>query len=223
MRALKKYGRNNFTRQTLIETDNQDLLNEYEELFIELYYSYNKDIGYNILPGRGEYKSYSTATVEEQLAKRSGKNHPLYGIGHSEETKAKISKALKGVYVKEKSALYGSRASEETKALMSLKKSKSNNPLFGKTHTEETKELMRQKALGRKHSEETLLKMSASRGYPVQIYEKCNSEGFQLIGSFVSTRKAANFLGISASTVRLYINSGEIFKYRYKFTGGNPK
>ena len=145
------------------------------------------------------------------------------GRKHSEEAKAKISKALKGVYVKEKSALYGSRASEETKALMSLKKSKSNNPLFGKTHTEETKELMRQKALGRKHSEETLLNMSASRGYPVQIYEKCNSEGFQLIGSFVSTRKAANFLGISANTVRLYINSGEIFKDRYKFTGGNPK
>jgi group I intron endonuclease len=106
---------------------------------------------------------------------------------------------------------------------MSLKKFKSNNPLFGKTHTEETKELMRQKALGRKHSEETLLNMSASRGYPVQIYEKCNSEGFQLIGSFVSIRKAANFLGISANTVRLYINSGEIFKDRYKFTGGNPK
>jgi len=145
------------------------------------------------------------------------------GRKHSEEAKAKISKALKGVYVKEKSALYGSRHSEETKALMSLKKSKSNNPLFGKTHTEETKELMRQKALGRKHSEETLLKISVSRGYPVQIYEKCNSEGFQLIGSFVSTRKAANFLGISASTVRQYINSGEIFKDRYKFTGGNPK
>jgi group I intron endonuclease len=145
------------------------------------------------------------------------------GRKHSEEAKAKISKALKGVYVKEKSALYDSRHSEETKALMSLKKSKSNNPLFGKTHTEETKELMRQKALGRKHSEETLLNMSASRGYPVQIYEKCNSEGFQLIGSFVSTRKAANFLGISANTVRLYINSGEIFKDRYKFTGGNPK
>jgi len=106
---------------------------------------------------------------------------------------------------------------------MSLKKSKDNNPLFGKTHTEETKELMRKKALNRKHSEETLLKMSATRGYSVNIYEKCNSEGLQLIGSFISIRKAANFIGISPSTVRLYINSGEIFRDRYKFTGENSK
>jgi hypothetical protein len=32
-------------------------------------------------------------------------------------------------YVKEKSALYGRTASDETKALMSIKKSKENNPL----------------------------------------------------------------------------------------------
>lgn len=73
----------------------------------------------------------------------------------------------KGVYVKEKSPLYGSTHTEETKALMSLKKSGSNNPLFGKTHNEDTKELMnatQKKALGRKHSLETLLSMSASRG-----------------------------------------------------------
>jgi hypothetical protein len=34
------------------------------------------------------------------------------------------------------------------------------------------------------------LKMSASRGYLVNIHEKCDSEGFQLIGSFVSKRRA---------------------------------
>ena len=194
-RALIKYGYNNFSLEILEYCDIADLTER------EQYYLDTLKPRYNTLKIAG-----------------SSSGHKL-----SEETKAKISKALKGVYVKEKSALYGSRASEETKALMSLKKYKSNNPLFGKIHSEESKELMRQKALGRKHSEETLLKISVSRGYPVQIYEKCNSEGFQLIGSFVSTRKAANFLGISASTVRQYINSGEIFKVRYKFTGGNPK
>jgi group I intron endonuclease len=102
---------------------------------------------------------------------------------------------------------------------MSLKKSGSNNPLFGKTHNEDTKELIRQKALGRKHSLETLLKMSASRGYYVNIHEKCDSDGFKLIGSFVSIRRAAKFLDISGSTVKHYINSGVLFKDRYKFTG----
>lgn len=107
---------------------------------------------------------------------------------------------------------------------MSLKKSKENNhPLFGKTHSETTKELMRQKALGRKHSEETLLKMSANRGYLVNVHEKCDDQGFKLIGSFVSIRRAAKFLEISSNTIRLYINSGKIFKNRYKFTGEVPK
>ena len=77
---------------------------------------------------------------------------------------------------------------------------------------------MRQKALGRKHSEDTLLKMSASRGYLVNIQEKCDSEGFKLIGSFVSARRAGKFLGMSGSTVNRYMNSGAIFKDRYKFS-----
>ena len=43
--------------------------------------------------------------------------------------------------------------------------------------------------------------------------------GFKLIGSFVSMRSAAKFLGISGNTVDIYVNSGKIFKDRYKFSG----
>ena len=99
-----------------------------------------------------------------------------------------------------------------------LKKAKNNNPLFGKTQSKDTIELMRQKALGRIHSEKTKLKMSAVHGNPVNIYEKCYSEGFKLIGSFVSARRAGKFLDISGSTVIRYMNYGEIFKERYKFS-----
>jgi len=69
-----------------------------------------------------------------------------------------------------------------------------------------------------KHSEDTKLKMSAVSGNPVNIYEKCSSEGYKLIGNFVSARRAGKFLGISGSTVIRYMNSGEIFKDRYKFS-----
>ena len=217
-RALIKYGYSSFQLEILEYCDIADLTER------EQYYLDKLNPKYNILKIAG-----------------SSLGHKL-----TEETKAKISQSLKGIYVNEKSALYGRTHSEETKALMARdpsplqlskgeggKKFGANNPLSGKTHTEETKELMRQKALGRKHSEETRgtpqhscggpLKMSASRGYLVNIHEKCDSEGFQLIGSFVSIRRAGKFLGISSNTVRLYINSGEIFKDRYKFTGGNPK
>ena len=52
---------------------------------------------------------------------------------------------------------------------------------------------MRQKALGRKHSEDTKLLMSYKRGSSVNVYEKCDKEGFKLIGSFISARRAAKF------------------------------
>jgi len=130
----------------------------------------------------------------------------------------KISKSLKGIYIKEKSALFGRIHTEEIKKLMSFKKVKDNNPLFGKTHSKGTIELMRQKALGRIDSEDTKLKMSVIRGNPVNISEKCFSDRFKLIGSFVSARRAGIFLGISSSTVLKYMNSGEIFKERYKFS-----
>ena len=108
--------------------------------------------------------------------------------------------------------------SEETRKLMSLKRIGELNPLYGKSHSEQSKELIRQKALGKKHSEETKLLMSTKRGNPVNIYEKCSSEGFELIGSFVSARRAGIFLGISGSTIIKYMKSGAIFKDRYKFS-----
>lgn len=73
-----------------------------------------------------------------------------------QETKAKISKALKGVYAGDKAYWYDRSMSEETKKLMSIKKTGELNPLYGKFHSEQSKELaalqQRQKALGRKYS-----------------------------------------------------------------------
>jgi len=40
---------------------------------------------------------------------------------------------------------------------------------------------MTSKALNRKHSEDTKLKMSSVRGKSVEIYENVSSEGFKLI------------------------------------------
>lgn len=55
-------------------------------------------------------------------------------------------------------------------------------------------------------------------GKPVNIYEKCDSSGFKLIGSFVSARRAGLFLGLSGSTVLRYVQSGQVYKNKYKFT-----
>jgi group I intron endonuclease len=192
-RALIKYGYSNFSLTILEYCNISDLLAR------EQYYFDKLEPEYNIL-------------------KKAGSS---LGFNHSEETKAKISKALKGIYVGDKSALFGRLHLEETKELMSLKKAVAGaekNPLYGKIHSEDSKDLIREKALGRKHSDETKLKMNIKKGNLVNIYEKCSSEEFKLIGSFVSARRAAKFLEMSGSTVIKYMNSGAIFKDRYKFS-----
>jgi hypothetical protein len=99
--------------------------------------------------------------------------------------------------------------SEEIKKLMSLTRTGELNPLYGKFHSEETKELMRQKALGRKFSEETKLLMSTKRRNPVYVYEKCSNKGFKLIGSFVSARRAGKFRSvfINCPEIHIFYNS----------------
>lgn len=189
-RALIKYGFSNFSITILEYCEISDLVTR------EQYY-------FDILKPK-----YNTLKIAG-----SSLTHK-----HTEETKKKISDSLKGIYVKEKSALFGRTASDETKLLMSMKKLKENNHLFGKTHKKSTIDLMKQKALARIPSEEIKLKMSLVRGNPIYIYEKCTSEGFKFIGVFVSARRAGKFLEISASTIIKYRNSGEIYKDRYKFS-----
>jgi len=77
------------------------------------------------------------------------------GLKRSEETKAKISKSLKGVYVGSKSSLFGKTHDELTKSKMSDSKLGKKNSFYGKTHSEETKSLMSSLKLGKKHFEST--------------------------------------------------------------------
>jgi len=90
-RALIKYGYSNFSLSILEYCDKSDLLTREQFYFDKL----NPE--YNIL----------------KIAGSSLKSK------HSERTKARISKSLKGAYMKEKSALFGNLHTEETKKLMS--------------------------------------------------------------------------------------------------------
>ena len=99
---------------------------------------------------------------------------------------------------------------------MSDSKSGKKNSFYGKTHSEETKSLMSLLKLGKTHSDSTDL-ISKKKGLPVYLYEK-NSEGvLNLIGTFVSGRKTAEFLNISNNTVNLYLK-GKLFKDKYLFS-----
>jgi hypothetical protein len=74
-----------------------------------------------------------------------GKNHPLYGIGHTEETKRKLSENHHDVSGKN-NPMYGRKHTEESRRKMSQSKIGINK---GVPKSPETKEKMRQAALKR--------------------------------------------------------------------------
>jgi hypothetical protein len=103
-----------------------------------------------------------------------GENNPNYGKYWTEEQKQKHSQKIKGRVQppeekdRQKSAMIGKRRapfSQEWKDKLSEAGSGEKNSMFGKTHKETTKQLMREKAIGRKQSTETIQKKAdAIRG-----------------------------------------------------------
>jgi hypothetical protein len=134
-------------------------------------------------PKQTRYQTKITARVYANLkeeyavlqSKRvSGKGNPMFGRSHSEQARQKISKANSGrvqpQYEKEKQivAQTGKKRkpfSKEWRENLSKAGSGENNSMYGKQHTDESKQKMREKALGRKQSAETIQKKAdAIRG-----------------------------------------------------------
>lgn len=83
-RAIKKYGKENFTKEMLAYTDTQDSLNWLEKYYIRKYKAQNPEIGYNLTAGGDG--GYIPKT--EDGKKRISEKHK--GKHHSEETKIKM-------------------------------------------------------------------------------------------------------------------------------------
>jgi group I intron endonuclease len=85
----------------------------------------------------------------------------VFGLVHSEETRQKMSEAIKG----KKNHMFGKTHSEESRQKMSEALKGEKNHMFGKTHSEETRQKMSEANKGKTFSEETRQKMSeANKG-----------------------------------------------------------
>ncbi len=128
--ALKKYGKENFCVEELVQCKSLQELNNTEEYFIS-YYNCIAPNGYNIEPG-GNNKTHSAETRRKIGLGNKGKII-------SAKTKIKMSAATKG----EKNPFYGRKHSSETKLKISIankgKLSSKKNPFYGKTHSPETR------------------------------------------------------------------------------------
>jgi group I intron endonuclease len=69
----------------------------------------------------------------------TGPNNHMYGKKHTEETRKKMSAALKG----RKNPMSGRKHTEETLKKLRVINAGSGNPFYGRKHTEETLEKMR--------------------------------------------------------------------------------
>lgn len=205
-RAIQKYGWENFDH--IIWAEN---LFEYEAKSIEiaLIETYKTNIsrwhdeaeGYNMTDGGEGTKGHET----------------------SEETRRKMSEALKGKYVGENASFYGKRHTEESKKKMSEAKKKmyvgENHPFYGKNHTEEAKKKMSEARKGKytgennsfygqKHSEETRAKMRKNHAdfkggnHPkARAVYQINNETDEIIARFDSSVDAERITGINHSHI----------------------
>ena len=118
--SWNKYGKDNF-KFYIIETCDQELLNEKEIYYIEYYNTLDRNYGYNLKTGGQNCSTYCT-----------------------DEIKSKMSDAIKRSY---ENGDLKQRRSEATKQYWKNPDNKSrilneNNPMFGKHHTDESKKKM---------------------------------------------------------------------------------
>ena len=86
------------------------------------------------------------STRDKRGLSMSGENHPLYGVGHTEEAKRKMSESTKGMYLGENNPFYGKHHTDEAKQRISASRqnyTNENHPWYGRPHTEESKLKMR--------------------------------------------------------------------------------
>ncbi len=155
--AINKYGFNNFVREILILCYNQEDADAYENLYIELYSSTIKGIGYNILTGATKY-----AMQNKDVAKKSGMSRR--GIKKSPISIARMSAAKKGKPIPlqqrinhsvrmmgDKNPNFGKKTPQAVRDKIgnAQRGEKANN--FGKTASPETRKKRSDAMLGEKH------------------------------------------------------------------------
>jgi len=180
-KAIKKYGRENFSRDIICFADNKKELNKLEEYYIELYHAVISHEYYNLKEGGDSGNPWSGKSEDEikEICKKISNNNSKYWSGkqRNNETKKKISQTKTGKYIGEKHPFYGGHHSEESKKKMS--EANIGRPAHnkGKSMSKEQRQKLIEIRTGTHHTEETKQKMSeVRRGENNPMYRKQFSE-----------------------------------------------
>jgi len=170
-KAFKKYGKENFIKETLEVCLNEDHMNEREVYWISFYNSRNKKIGYNISEGGKE----GDRKIGHEIVKNGVYNYWVKKYGKEEadkRKKVKIEKIVKhnkenGTNLIKKGRYsiwlekYGKEEADKRYQEWKLKISQYQQHKLknGWKHTKETKEKISMASKGRKLSDETKNKL----------------------------------------------------------------
>lgn len=116
-KSWNKYGDQNFEFK-ILEECSENMLNDRERYYIDLYNTMNRDYGYNLKSG-GQDKNYATEDVKNKISKGNKKYY-------KEHPEAKIQSSINA---------YKQWSNPEIKAKIIGE----NNGMYGKTHMEEAK------------------------------------------------------------------------------------
>ncbi|RKU20998.1 hypothetical protein C6499_22525 [Candidatus Poribacteria bacterium] len=162
------YGKDAFTYEILEANVFDELLPDLEKAYIAKFKTVHPH-GYNLTSGGEAAKTISDETrckiseahkgkslsAEHRRKISQGGKGRKFLIGH----RRKLSEAMKG----EKNHQFGETHSEETRRKMSEAQKGKKNHFYGKTLSEEHRRKISQANKGRKHSEESLRKMSEAQ------------------------------------------------------------
>lgn len=161
-KAVKKYGKESFTKEWLEFAENAEDLNYLERMYVDEEWLARPDV-YNIALGGSQISLTDSIRKKISVATRkrlsNKENHPMFGkLGtftgrrHSESTKQKISTTNKGKNLR-------NQHTAEWKEEMSKKNAGSGNPFYGRTHTLEARQKM---SLAAKNRDNTNHQISVS-------------------------------------------------------------
>ena len=161
-RSVRKYGKENFIRETLFEFETREEAYAKEKEIVEIYL--NKDpLCMNIRPGGNGNRVTETGALRISKANT--------GRSMSEENKQKVSSFHKGKKLSKehierlREVNTGRKFSEETKAKIGLKSK-------GRIFTEETRKKISESGKGRIFTEETRKKISRSNKGKVRLEDQ---------------------------------------------------
>lgn len=205
--AIKKYGWDNFKHEILLEGLSEEEASWAEEMFVECWDLIDRDKGYNCKNGGGVH----------------GK--------HTIETKERIAQSSRDRW---KDPVYKSRQSALTKEWWSVEDNKQrmreaqSKGMKGLPKSEEHKRKLREANIGKRHTKETLKKMSdrqsgGNNGHAKSVVV-LDKESMKVIRKFDTMTEAAKFIGVSLSCVseccngNAYTAGGYICQYAEKAT-----